>query len=208
PVILGASAAGCLLSLTGAVAPSLPWLTGSQVLTQGCAYSLFILLPVVAAEELPAGSRAYAVGLLAMAAALGAGASIVALRLADIAVWGWRLVYVIPVAGILLLPGIGRRLPESKRFEAPHADSPLRGHGRRLWLLAAAGFLLNLFVAPDAQFSNRFLRHERHYSGGSIAGITLATSTPGVIGLIIGGRLADRRARKPVAVVSLTAGTA
>ena len=124
PVILGAGAAGCLLSLTGAVAPSLAWLTGSQVLTQACAYGLFILLPVVAVEELPAGSRAYAVGLLAMAAALGGGVSVAALRLADVAVWGWRLVYVIPVFGLLLLPGIARRLPESKRFEAPHVDAP------------------------------------------------------------------------------------
>jgi MFS family permease len=207
PVILVAGAAGCLLSATGAAAPSLAWLTGSQVLTQGCAYGLFILLPVVAVEELPAGSRAYAVGLLAMAAALGAGVSVVALRLADIAVWGWRLVYVIPVAGLLLLPGIGRRLPESKRFEAPHVRSPLRGHGRRLWLLAAAGFLLNLFVAPDAQFSNRFLKHERHYTGGGIAVLSITSGTPGVIGIVVGGLLADRRGRKPVAVVALTIGT-
>ena len=207
PVILAAGAAGCLLSLTGAVAPSLPWLTGSQVLTQGCAYGLFILLPVLAVEELPAGSRAYAVGLLAMAAALGAGVSVVALRLADIAVWGWRLVYVIPVFGLLLLPGIRKRLPESKRFEAPHVEAPLRGHGRRLWLLAAAGFLLNLFVAPDAQFGNRFLKHERHYTGGGIAVLSIVSGTPGVIGIIVGGLLADRRGRKPVAFVALTLGT-
>src|SRR5207302_8574029 len=120
PVLRAAGAAGCVLALGGAVAPSLAWLTGSQVLTQGCAYGLFLRLPVFAVEELPAGSRAYAVGLLAMAAALGAGVSVVALRLADVAVWGWRLVYVIPVFGLLLLPGIRRRLPESKRFAAPH----------------------------------------------------------------------------------------
>jgi MFS family permease len=207
PVILFAAAAGCLLSLTGAVAPSLPWLTGSQVLTQGCAYGLFILLPVVAVEELPAGSRAYAVGLLAMAAALGAGVSVAALRLADIAVWGWRLVYVIPVFGLLLLPSIGRRLPESRRFAAPHVEAPLRGHGRRLWLLAAAGFLLNMFVAPDAQFSNRFLKHERHYTGGGIAVLSLVSGTPGAVGIVVGGMLADRRGRKPVAIVALTVGT-
>ena len=207
PVILGAGAAGCLLSLTGAVAPSLAWLTGSQVLTQACAYGLFILLPVVAVEELPAGSRAYAVGLLAMAAALGGGVSVAALRLADVAVWGWRLVYVIPVFGLLLLPGIARRLPESKRFEAPHVDAPLRGHGGRLWLLATAGFLLNVFVAPDAQFSNRFLKHERHYTGGGIAVLSIVSGTPGAIGIIVGGLLADRRGRKPVACVALTLGT-
>jgi MFS family permease len=189
------------------VAPSLAWLTGSQVLTQGCAYGLFILLPVVAVEELPAGSRAYAVGLLAMAAALGAGGAVLALRLADIAVWGWRLVYVIPVFGLLLLPGIGRRLPESRRFEAPHVDAPLRGHGRRLWLLAAAGFLLNVFVAPDAQFGNRFLKHERHYTGGGVATLSIVSGTPGAIGIIVGGLLADHRGRKPVAFVALTLGT-
>jgi MFS family permease len=206
-VILAAGAAGCLLAATGAAVPSLAWLTGTQVLTQGCAYALFILLPVVAVEELPAGSRAYAVGLLAMAAALGAGASVIALRLADIAVWGWRLVYVIPLAGLLLLPGIARRLPESRRFAAPHADAPLRGHGARLLLLAAAGFLLNVFIAPDAQFSNRFLKHERHFSGGGIAVLSIASGTPGVIGIVVGGMLADRRGRRPVAVVALTVGT-
>ena len=207
PVILTAGAAGCLLSLTGAVAPSLAWLTGSQVLTQGCAYALFILLPIVAAEELPAGSRAYAVGLMAMAAALGAGASLIALRLADVAVWGWRLVYVIPVFGVLLLPGIGRRLPESKRFTAPHVESKLRSHGSRLWLLAAAGFLLNVFVAPDAQFGNRFLKHERHYTGGGIATLSIVSGTPGAIGIIVGGLVADRRGRRPVAILALTLGT-
>ncbi len=207
PVILWTGAAGCVLALGGAVAPSLAFLTGSQVLVQGCAYGLFILLPVVAVEELPAGSRAYAVGLLAMAAALGAGVSVMALRLADIAVWGWRLVYVIPVLGLLLLPGIGRRLPESRRFEAPHADAALRGHARRLWLLAGASFLLNLFVAPDAQFQNRFLKHERHYTGGGIGVLSIVSGTPGAIGIIAGGIVADRRGRKPVAVVALAVGT-
>ncbi|MBV8303245.1 MAG: MFS transporter [Acidimicrobiia bacterium] len=207
PVILGAGAAGCLLAVTGAAAPSLPWLAGSQVLTRACAYGLFILLPVVAVEELPAGSRAYAVGLLAMAAALGAGVSVVALRLADIAVWGWRLTYVVPVFGLLLLPGIARRMPESKRFEAPHTDASLRGHGRRLWLLASAALLLNVFVAPDSQFANRFLKHERHYTGGGIALLSITSGTPGAIGIVVGGMLADRKARRPVAFVALTVGT-
>jgi len=142
-----------------------------------------------------------------MAAALGAGVSVVALRLADIAVWGWRLTYVIPVFGLLLLPGIARRLPESRRFEAPHADASLRGHGRRLWLLASAALLLNVFVAPDSQFANRFLKHERHYTGGGIALLSITSGTPGAIGIVVGGMLADRKARRPVAFVALTVGT-
>jgi MFS family permease len=206
-MILVATGAGCVFAASGAAAPSLAWLTGSQILTQGCAYGLYILLPIVAAEELPAGSRAYAIGLVAMAASLGAGVAVVALRFADVAPWGWRIDYLIALAGLPLLPGLARRLPESRRFATPHAEVAVRGHGRRLWLLAAAGFLINLFVAPDALFGNRFLRHERHFSGGAIAAFTIATSTPAVIGIIVGGRLADRRARKPVAIASLTFGT-
>ena len=177
------------------------------MLTQGCAYALFILLPIVAVEELPAGSRAYAVGLLAMAAALGAGASVIALRLADIAVWAGASSTSSRWPGSCCCRGIARRLPESRRFAAPHAEVPLRGHGRRLLLLAAAGFLLNLFIAPDAQFNNRFLKHERHFSGGSIAVLSIASGTPGAIGIVAGGLLADRRGRRPVAVFALTVGT-
>src|SRR5207253_5183124 len=137
----------------GAAAPSLAWLTATQVFTQGCAYGLYILLPIVAAEEIPAGSRAYAISLIAMAAALGAGVAVVALKLADVATWGWRLDYVIGLGGIALVPGLARRLPETRRSERPHAKVAVRGHGRRPWLLPAAGFLLNLFLAPDAQSS-------------------------------------------------------
>ena len=64
-----------------------------------------------------------------------------------------------------------------------------------------------MFVAPDAQFSNRFLKHERHYTGGGIAVLSIVSGTPGAIGIIVGGLLADRRGRKPVAVFALTIGT-
>jgi MFS family permease len=129
------------------------------------------------------------------------------LNLADIAVWGWRLVYVFPLFGLLLLPGIARRLPESKRFAAPHVEASLRGHGRRLVLLAAVAFLLNIFIAPDAQFGNRFLKDERHYSGGSIGLLSIVAGTPAAAGIIVGGLMADSRGRKPVIVVSLTVST-
>jgi hypothetical protein len=68
---------------------------------------------------------------------------VMALRLADIGTRAWRLIYVIPLLGVLLLPGIARRLPETRRFAAVHVQAPLRGHGRRLVLLAVSLFLFN-----------------------------------------------------------------
>lgn len=206
-VLMFAAAAGCVLSLTGAVAPSLPWLVASQTLARAFATAILVLVAILAAEEMPAGARAYSVSLLAMAGGLGAGICVLALRLADVGTRGWRLLYVLPVLALPVVAAVGRRLPESRRFLAAHPATGLRGHGGRLALLAVSGLLANLFVAPHSQFSNQFLRNERGYSGGLIGLLSVVTGTPGGIGIVVGGRLADVHGRRAVAAVALVAGT-
>src|SRR5205807_3920142 len=192
---------GCALAATGAFAPSLVWLAGSQTLARAFATALLIVAGIVAAEEMPSRARAYAVSLLGMASALGVGICVLALRLADIDEKGWRLLYLLPLLALLLMRGIARNLPETRRFARPHAEAPVKGHGRRLWLLAASYLLLNLYVAPSTQFFNRYLKHERHYSGGAIGILTVGTGTPGVVGLVVGGRMADVRGRRIVLAI-------
>jgi MFS family permease len=206
-LILGLAIAGPIVSATGALAPSLAWLTVSQTIARPLAMALGILVAVVAVEEMPAGSRAYAISLLAMATALGAGVCVVALPLADLGIKGWRLVYVVPLLGLLLVPGVSRRLEESRRYEAPHADATYSGHAARFWLLAGSGMLLNLFVAPASAFQNRYLKNERGFSASRISLLTLLTNTPGGIGIIAGGRLADMRGRRIVGSIALFGGT-
>jgi MFS family permease len=206
-VLLGAVAGGCVFAATGALSPSLTWLAATQVVARGCAVAVLVVASIITVEEMPAGSRAWAMSLLAMAAGFGAGVCVASLRLADLGEQGWRLLYVLPLAALPLVRGIARRLPESRRFERPHVEVQVRGHGTRLWLLGASGFLANVFIAPNAQFNNRFLRDERHYSGGAIALLSLGSGTPGVLGIVAGGRLADVRGRRRVAAVSLTLGT-
>jgi hypothetical protein len=70
-VLLLAAAGGCVLAATGALAPSLPWLTVSQTGSRAFSTALALLIAIVAAEEMPRGSRAYAVSVLGMAGALG-----------------------------------------------------------------------------------------------------------------------------------------
>lgn len=205
--LLTASFAGCLLAVTGALAPSLPWLTGSQTVARGCATALLLLVGIVAAEEVPARCRAYAVSLLAMATGLGAGFCIIALKLADLGERGWRLIYVLPVLGLPLVVSVRRHLTESRRFLAPHPAVRIAGHGRRLWLLAASGFLGNLFIAPQGQFANRYLRTEHGFSAGRISLLSVVTGAPGIIGIVVGGRMADLRGRRRVASVALVGGT-
>ena len=83
----------------------------------------------------------------------------------------------------------------------------MAGHGGRFWLLAASAFLLQLFTAPASQLMNEFLRDEEGFSALRITVFSLLTNTPGGIGLVIGGRLADTRGRRIVGAVGVIAGT-
>lgn len=206
-VLLASAALGAVLAATGALAPSLSWLTGTQVLARSLAVALLIVVGIVVSEEMPAGARAYAVSLLGMAAAGGAGLSLVALPLADLHEDGWRLLYLIPLLALPFLPGVARHLPESRRFAAPHRELGLASLGRRFALLAVSAFIYNLSAAPASFFLNRYLRVEHGFSAAEIALFLVATNLPGAIGIVAGGRLADTRGRRPVGAVALAGGT-
>lgn len=196
----------CLLTATGALVPNLAWLGVSQTGARALSTALAVLITIVAAEEMPRSSRAYAVSVLALTAALGAGMAVWFLPLADLGERAWRILYVLPLAAVPLVRWAGRQLPESKRFEVASTRPPARGHGKRLVLLAASAFLTTLFLAPASQFQNEFLRAEQGFSATSIALFTLATNTPGGIGIIVGGRLADLRGRRVVGAIALAGG--
>jgi MFS family permease len=206
-MVLVAAGAGCLLAATGALAPSLAALGASQTVARGFASALLLLIAIVSAEEMPAGSRAYAYSLLTMTAGLGAGMCLWVLPIADLDDQAWRVLYVVPLAFLPLVASVHRRLPETRRFARQHAEAPVRGHGRRFWLLAVTGALLAVFAAPASQLQNEFLREERGFSAAMVSLFTMATVTPAGIGIVAGGRLADLRGRRAVAAVGTLGGT-
>ena len=206
-MIVGAAAIGCLVTATGAVTPSLPWLAASQAVARPFALAMLICVSIAAVEEMPAGSRAYAISVLALAGAFGTGITSMLLPLADTAPWGWRLLYAAPLTALPLVVSTGRRLPETRRFARPHPEVGLRDHGSRFWLLAASAVLVALFATPASFFANRYLLTEHGFSAAAITAFTLGTGTPGVLGVVIGGRLADTRGRRPVGAVALAVGT-
>ena len=206
PLLIACAVGGCLAAATGALAPSLPWLGATQLVARAFSTALAVLIGIVAAEEMPRSSRAYAVSVLGMAGGLGGGLCVLALPLADLGTGGWRLVYLVPLAALPLTRGIARLLPESRRFTVARTGVAMRGNGGRLVLLAASAFLLALFTTPASQFQNEFLRDERGFSAARISLLTLLTNTPGAIGVVVGGRLADVRGRRLVGAVGLAGG--
>jgi MFS family permease len=205
-MLIVATTGGCALTALTALAPSLAWYTAAQVPSRGFAAAIGVLVVVVAAEEMPAGGRAFGVSLLGMSAALGAGICVMALRVADTGAGGWRWLFLVPLLALPLVRDLARRLPESRRFEAAHAPGDLSDHTDRLWLLAASVFLLQVFTAPASQLQNEFLRDERNYSAVGISLFTVVTSTPAGIGIVVAGHLAEVHGRRVIGAVGLVVG--
>ena len=153
-----------LVTAAGALAPTFPVLVATQAIGRPLGLALDFLVAVVAAEEMPRNSRAYAVSVLAMASGLGAGVAVMALPLADISAGSWRLVYLVALVWLVVAVDIARRLPETKRFERPHVVAP-RLDRRRFAVLAGVALLTNLFVAPASLFQNGYLKDVRGFIG-------------------------------------------
>jgi MFS family permease len=194
-----------LLTALCAFAPNLATLTAIQTIARPLSIALGITISIVAVEEMPAGSRAYAISLIALVYALGGGLCVIALPLADLGLDGWRLVYLVPLVLLVISVDVARRLPESRRFIRPHAVHPPLPR-RRFVLVAVGGLLVNLLIASSTFYENRYLKDVRGYSALAITIYTLVTSTPGGIGVFLGGRLADVRGRRLIGAIGLVAG--
>ena len=205
-IVVLAAILACGFTVAGGLSPDIFSFAGTQLVARGSATALALALGIMAAEEVPAGSRAYAISILSVTAALGAGLPVSLLFVADLHPGGWRLLFLLAAVGIPVAISVARRLPESKRFDQPHIEAPVAGHGRRFWLLAVSGMLLAVFLAPASQFTNEFLREERNFSAGAISLFTILTNTPGGIGIVVGGYLADLKGRRVVGAIGLIGG--
>lgn len=206
-IIVACAGVSIVATAISAFAPNLVALGAAQTVSRSMTTALAILIAVVAAEEMPAGSRAYAVSLLTMAGALGAGMCLWILPLADLGERWWRVLYVVPLLAIPVVRYIGRHLPESRRYRTPHVEAAIAGHGRRFWMLAAAAFLLAVFTTPASLFQNDYLRDERGFSAARLSLFVIATNTPAAIGIVIGGRIADVRGRRAIGAFGVVTGT-
>lgn len=200
--------AACVFTALGAASINLWTLGATQTMARGITTAVAILVTIIAAEELPAGARAYGLSVLTLVAGLGAGIAVWVLPVADLDVRAWRIVYVIPILALPLLWHVARDLPETRRFEvaAAHPDAPPIARNR-LALLALSGFLILAFRTPASQLQNDFLRDERGFNAARIALFTVLTSTPIGVGVFVGGRLADRRGRRIVGAVAMVFGS-
>ena len=206
-----------LVTSLGALSPNFAFLVITQAIGRPLGLALSIFIVVFATEEMSNDTRAFALSVIAVTAGFGAGTAVTAIPLAGISLTSWRYIYAIGLIWIFVAAVITRHLPETQRFESLHErslnttlhDDPAV-HARivpqRLILQMAVAVLVNVFIAAASVFQIRYLKDVRGYSATFVALFTVATTGPASIGLLIGGRIADRRGRKTLAAITIPLG--
>ncbi len=202
-----------LLLATGAtalaVSPSI--YVAFQVLARMGAAAAAMLATVLLAEQMRWDNRAWGISLYTTAVALGSGAGLIALPIAQVDEQGWRWLFAIAVLGLPLYLLLRGQVEESPLFLQPRRPvgflSPLFGrYAGRFWLVAIYGLLVSAFSAVAVTFAFEHMVNGLGFATSDAARIMLVGGTVGGIGFFLGGRLADSLGRKPAIVMGLVTG--
>jgi AAHS family benzoate transporter-like MFS transporter len=165
---------------------------------------------VLLAEELSPEIRGYGMGLYGLAGSLGVGTGLLLLPIAERADSAWRILFAIAGLGLLAIPMLMRYLPESRAYRPGKPISfvsALRmGLGRHFWPIAGVSFFVSAFSAPAFDFVLERLINDLAWEASAARFLLIAASGLGALGLLIGGRMADRSGRRPTALVALALG--
>jgi len=188
-------------SLASGLAPTAWAFALAQLVARTFLIAEWAVCMVYAAEVWPADRRATAIGGLQALAAVGA---VVCAALTPVLLqspWGWRTVYFVGALPLALLAVARRAMPESARFVAPTAPTPLgrilAGPWRgRVLQLAALWFFTYAGTHLALTFWKEYAIHEARL-GDAAVGRTLAIASLVSMPLVFGvGRLLDRWGRR------------
>jgi putative MFS transporter len=191
-----------------AIAPDASSFTLCQVLARAFAGAEGTVALVILSEEVDAGVRGWAIGLLSALVSVGYGLAALAFAAIDAIPFGWRGLFALALIPLALIIPLRRVLPESRRFEREQAAgrrpasvlAPLRAlfreYPRRLAMLVAVAFLSELGSNASGFLFPKFLQEVHGWSPGDVSSLFLLGGALGIAGNIVAGRLSDRFGRR------------
>ncbi|MEN8233552.1 MAG: MFS transporter [Actinomycetota bacterium] len=208
--LIAAFALLALGSLMTAFIPSIGVYVASQAIVRVAVVAIAALGMVLLAEELSPNIRAYGMGLYGLSGSLGVGTGLLLLPIAERADTGWRILFALTGLGLLALPLLVRFLPESRAFRPGKPISFFAalkmGLGKHFWPLAGVSFFVAAFSAPAFDFVLERLINDLEWESSAARFLLIAASGLGAMGLLVGGRLADRVGRRPTAAAAVAIG--
>jgi putative MFS transporter len=192
-----------------------------QVLSRSFMITASAIAYVIVTEELPAAHRGWGIGILGAVASFGFGVSALLFAFIDSIPYGWRGMYALGLAPLLLLPVLRRQIPETARFKErarqlgrlsasqvmTGALKPvlelLRANRRHAAGVIALGFLSTAGHATAFQLTAEFVLTVRGWSNGEYAAMLFFCGAFGIVGSPIAGRLGDRFGRRAIGAAVL-----
>lgn len=209
PMLLGTCAVGLCLTVLTVVSPSYWWFVVIFAIGRPFLSATVALTQVGAVELTSSRNRAKAVSLVAAGYAVGAGLTAIIHSLAAHAL-GFRGIFALAAAPLLLLPLVARRVVEPDRFareRAPDAHPVLgpvaRPFRRRLLIVALLAFAVSIITGPANSLVFIYAQNFLHLGGIVTSGMVVAAGAAGLGGLLLGRWLADRVGRRPTVAIAI-----
>jgi MFS family permease len=200
--ILGA---GTALAMT--ISALVAWQLGARIFQEGTLSAAI----VIAAEEMPAGRRGKAQGVVGTVNACGSGFA--ALLFGGIALvpGGWRGLAVLSLTPLAIVPFLRRELRESRRWTAVGGSRRIAippEYRSRLALIFALSFLAMSYDVAGFAFTSHLPMTRYGWSPAAVSAMIVVAGGLGLPGFMIGGELADRIGRRFSAAAFLVGLTA
>ena len=179
-------------------------------------------------EEFPDKSRARAISLLLMIAFVGVAAAGTLYGHMAESRWGWRGMYLLGIAPLLLVAWLRRRMRETARFATLEAERRARGLPRqrifdplrkcvapmagpwagRMLLASALCNCIGLVGGPTISFFSLYAKRDHHWSSAQIGGAIVLAYLMGTAGTLLSGHLLDKLGRRVTATIFFLAAAA
>jgi putative MFS transporter len=167
-------------------------------------------------EEFPDARRGRAIAALHMVAFLGVTAAALTYAIMAESRWGWRGMYLLGIAPLVMVAFLRRGLRETARFNAlerartaagiPRPEfwtsirdsvMPLFGRYRsRLLIMAGLWNSIGLVGGPTITYFSLYARRDHHWKSHQVAAAIILAYAMGTIGSMLSGFLMDRLGRK------------
>jgi putative MFS transporter len=167
-------------------------------------------------EEFPDARRGRAIAALHMVAFLGVTAAALTYAIMAESRWGWRGMYLLGIAPLVMVAFLRRGLRETARFNAlerarttagiPRPEfwtsirdsvMPLFGPYRsRLLIMAGLWNSIGLVGGPTITYFSLYARRDHHWKSHQVAAAIILAYAMGTIGSMLSGFLMDRLGRK------------
>ena len=207
PVLLFAAGGFSIGSLLTALSTSLEMYTALQFVTRALLVTQIALAYLIVSETVSAQVRGRANGLLGAFGSFGAALPLILLAPATATEFGWRALFIVGAAPLLILPLLFSRLQETPPFLAGDVNrTASAGAGfLRLWkpglrgrFLAMSGlwFIINFASAAATFFFSFYVLKERGWTEGDLALIAPFGLGAAFLGYIAAGWLMDLAGRR------------